>query len=599
MKPSSGKSDESKSKSCENIQQYLLSSSLHGLRYIGTTTLSAFERIFFGISFLMVFCLAAYFISNVWQKWKETPIIIGLDPSATNIKDIPFPAVTICNMNQVKKSFAKSLTAQRDKIILESICTQGDSINDEDENIEGKWTYVREFLLNASQSCDDMIQLCKFGMQRINCDESFKSVLTDEGLCCTFNAVHPKLMFNDFDQLEEDMTGEIEYSTWSPEGGYQVDTVNGKKPYPVPVPGPGSHMGLTLIINADVSNYYCSSTSSSGFKVLLHSPIETPKIANYGFFVGTGMETKVVISPKISEASDLIRKVPIQQRQCIFANEANLSYYKIYSKNNCEMECSSKTTEEACGCTLYYMPRKFTNGSKICNRKKANCYEKVLYNIASSMVEEYSCNYCLPACFEINYGREISSSKLGTGDFITAEAIKKRGDAHYIRDNLAIIHIFFIDNAYGGFTKSELIGFTEFLSNTGGLLGLFMGFSVISLIEIIYFLSLRPYCAQKRLELRRQIADERIEFHNRIYNNALRGANKTTMVGQSSVNDYYMQSEMFHKRRFCRDFYRGIISGWRFIKAKLMSCWKRIVEIHDNMRGGGEGRQQHPFPYYE
>lgn len=39
-----------------------------------------------------------------------------------------------------------------------------------------------------------------------------------------------------------------------------------------------------------------------------------------------------------------------------------------------------------------------------------------------------------------------------------------------------------------------------FLANTGGLLGLFMGFSVISIIELIYFMTFRPYCAQKRYD---------------------------------------------------------------------------------------------------
>jgi acid-sensing ion channel, other len=95
-------------------------------------------------------------------------------------------------------------------------------------------------------------------------------------------------------------------------------------------------MGLTLTLDADVANYYCSSTSSSGFKILLHSPIETPKVANFGFYVSPGLETKVVISPKISEASYLIRNVPILQRQCMFANEVNLSFYYIYSRKNCE-----------------------------------------------------------------------------------------------------------------------------------------------------------------------------------------------------------------------------------------------------------------------
>lgn len=36
------------------------------------------------------------------------------------------------------------------------------------------------------------------------------------------------------------------------------------------------------------------------------------------------------------------------------------------------------------------------------------------------------------------------------------------------------------------------------VANTGGLLGLFMGFSVVSIIELIYFMTFRPYCARVR-----------------------------------------------------------------------------------------------------
>lgn len=41
---------------------------------------------------------------------------------------------------------------------------------------------------------------------------------------------------------------------------------------------------------------------------------------------------------------------------------------------------------------------------------------------------------------------------------------------------------------------------SSFAANTGGLLGLFMGFSVVSIIELLYFMTFRPYCAQQRLE---------------------------------------------------------------------------------------------------
>lgn len=479
----------------ENVREYLLNSTLHGLRYIGTKTISRFERTFFAMAFMLVTILASYFITNIWQKWNDSPIIIGLNPVAVEGKDIPFPALTICNMNQVRKNYAEKLPDE-DKSILESVCSNKLQLNESTaDQVEGTWSVIKDFLLKAAQPCNEMLHLCKFANILQNCDEIFQSVLTDDGLCCTFNAVHPKLIFKNFDQ--NDHFESIDYDTdettsWTPEKGYQGNLLN---IYPRQVPGPGRTMGLTLILNADVENYYCSSSSSSGFKILLHSPIELPKMANFGFSVALGFETNVVIKPAISEASDIIRSVPSEKRQCLFQIESNLSYFHTYSRKNCEMECESETVEEACGCVLYYMPKR--ENSKICNRKKALCYDKVLYSIAQTSDQNHSC-ICLPACYEVNYEREISISRLGSGSFQTSEDIFFSKDPGNVQKNIAVVHIFFQDNVFRSFTKGEFIGFTEFLSSTGGLLGLFMGFSVISLIEFIYFLSIRPYCVLKR-----------------------------------------------------------------------------------------------------
>lgn len=46
--------------------------------------------------------------------------------------------------------------------------------------------------------------------------------------------------------------------------------------------------------------------------------------------------------------------------------------------------------------------------------------------------------------------------------------------------------------------RHELYGYVDFFSNTGGLLGLFIGFSVTSAIEIFYFLTLRLVCNIKK-----------------------------------------------------------------------------------------------------
>lgn len=49
---------------------------------------------------------SAYFINHVFIKWDISPVIVGINPKFKTISSIPFPALTICNMNQAKKSVA-------------------------------------------------------------------------------------------------------------------------------------------------------------------------------------------------------------------------------------------------------------------------------------------------------------------------------------------------------------------------------------------------------------------------------------------------------------------------------------------------------------
>lgn len=68
---------------------------------------------------------------------------------------------------------------------------------------------------------------------------------------------------DEFDSVNE--TGDLEPNDWTPETGFDPETK--AKTYPRPAAGPGSHMGLKVILNAMLDEYFCSSTSSVGFKV--------------------------------------------------------------------------------------------------------------------------------------------------------------------------------------------------------------------------------------------------------------------------------------------------------------------------------------------
>lgn len=50
---------------------------------------------------------AAFFIMNVYNKWSSSPMIVSINPQNMAMGNLPFPALTICNVNQAKKSVAE------------------------------------------------------------------------------------------------------------------------------------------------------------------------------------------------------------------------------------------------------------------------------------------------------------------------------------------------------------------------------------------------------------------------------------------------------------------------------------------------------------
>lgn len=208
----------------ESLKQYLMTSSLHGLKYIGATNISLVERwdfvdiiikiwngqfyiqiipvhrIFFASSFVLVLLLSGYFITDVYNKWEQSPIIITLGAKSTSVTALPFPAVTICNINKARHSVVSKFAKNSpENVLLQNFCY------DEYENISlsnkaaqeanGEWKTFKKFLTNISQPCNEMLILCRYALRTIRCMEYFETVLSDEGLCCTFNSVLPAYLY--------------------------------------------------------------------------------------------------------------------------------------------------------------------------------------------------------------------------------------------------------------------------------------------------------------------------------------------------------------------------------------------------------------------
>lgn len=75
---------------------------------------------------------------------------------------------------------------------------------------------------------------------------------------------------------------------------------------------------------------------------------------------------------------------------------------------------------------------------------------------------------------------------------------------------IARINIFFKSSGFVGHKRSELYTNTDFLANFGGLIGMFMGASLLSLIEIFYFCMLRLILILRKIPNAPEKKDEKI-----------------------------------------------------------------------------------------
>lgn len=180
-----------------HVRSYLDNSTLHGLSYIGKGSLSLVERLFFVGTFAMVCLCAAYFIAIVYDKWSASPVILTLSGRATGVTSISFPAVTICNMNQARRSVVETFANNSvEAQLLRAVCRRDPNMSSSDSGTSNQteWSVFRGFLLRVSHTCRDMLLYCWYGRRKYRCGHLFRTVLTDEGLCCTFNGVDKRYL---------------------------------------------------------------------------------------------------------------------------------------------------------------------------------------------------------------------------------------------------------------------------------------------------------------------------------------------------------------------------------------------------------------------
>ncbi|XP_015833908.2 pickpocket protein 28-like [Tribolium castaneum] len=487
------------------FREYCDCTSVHGFRYLGEKR-TLFEKIWWFIVFTICLSTCIFSIFMVYKKWEQSPVIVSFANRGTPIYKIPFPAVTICpetktnrnifNYTQIlNKKFHEENLTETENLYFEHmllICNKFYPASGSNES-----TYGEEFFDTISTIHPKFnIRQCKNQGQSYNCSQIFTPIFTEEGICFSFNMLDRSEIFRENVIHYKNFHQFNKSSSWSIESGYGSNSGIWTYPQRALLAGAKNGFSIQLISSKSNLDFLCR-MGPQGFKVLVHSPASFPTPSQEYFRVPLDQTVIAEVQPTMINTSDSVRAYSKDRRRCYFQTERYLQYFKIYNKVNCEIECLANFTLDMCGCVNFFMPR--DNSTSICSSSNLSCMneaEKILQikNLKGKLDKKKKkksvddCD-CLPLCSDLNYNIETSQSDWDWQMVFTAIGMEPFNDTY-----ISSLTIYFKSNDFITSVRNELYGPMDFVANFGGLLGLFTGFSILSLMEIIYFLTVRIFC---------------------------------------------------------------------------------------------------------
>ncbi|KAK9709687.1 Amiloride-sensitive sodium channel [Popillia japonica] len=348
---------------------------------------------------------------------------------------------------------------------------------------------VVDFYEEVAPTFEETLWVCVWQHYNETCYTLFSPILTQEGICYTFNMPDRDEIFTDEVYHHKDFLRSDRYSTgWSLENGY----IESEEDYDYPRRINGKS-GLTLLIKSlkDYHDYICQGPFQ-GFKISLHNPGEIPMFDNQFFRAPINQEVMVAIKPDMITTSSGLEDYDPHKRGCYFAKERQLRYFKEYTQQNCELECQTNITYNLCDCVSFYMPH--SEETPICGSGSTPCVNKAKSKMISDTSGSFSCD-CLPACTTLTYNVETSQAKFNWRDMLIAF---NADPDEFAGIQMTRLYFNFKGRQFMRSERYELYGMIDFLAAMGGLLGLFIGISLVSLIEVFYFLTLRLWVNLKR-----------------------------------------------------------------------------------------------------
>lgn len=418
------------SKDCARFKRYIEGSTAHGVVHIFIGK----SRIRRAIWLLIVLACGSGCLYTCIDRIRY----LASGPTATTIslhreQEIAFPAVTICNLNMLRFDYLDKLDLAKtvQAVLIDTEEGLDACIHDLNNISKGlpNITYQR-FFEEGKHELESFIIGCSYLGRNCSIDSStFVPILTRIGVCYTFNGGH---------------------------GEQQILTTSGT----------GAKLGLRLLVNVSQHEYAASPNLDAGVKIAIHRQSEPPEPDDQGIAVPTGTNAFININQQ-----NVIDETGTSCNTEVSGFKF-LQHQFNYSAAACANDCFYTQIARACNCTL---SDKYSPDSESFMSLPL-CYIKDMCCVLAQQTTAVSC-HCLPSCNTTFY--KLTSTF--PAKFFETEKLADEGH------NLLAANIFYESLSINEQVTASSYDVVSLLSEIGGQLGLFMGISIISLVEFLFW----------------------------------------------------------------------------------------------------------------
>ncbi|KAK6970755.1 acid-sensing ion channel 5-like isoform X1 [Biomphalaria glabrata] len=472
---------------------YAQNSTMHGVPSIVGSELYRGRHVFW----MFVVCVMALFLGTViyWQMsdYYNYPTVTSVDIRYVGAED--FPVITFCDQNILDHTvISKFLNDSNTAYYLAKLNEITGFYHRFARNVMSKVKIPpKNDSINTSETIPEAIQkfleILKNPRNQLYCswgDYFWKNCpctnfrLTSMGVCASVDVRKLAKSIQDNSTEHEDISG---------------------------APSVANAMrGLTFYIDVPSEEVPHRLWHLDGFKLVLHEPEEEPLPLSSGVLVEFGTTVEVEISKNVKEGLPPPFKafggsICVDTRSNSF--DSPLKRFRHYTKEACETECFINFVVDTCeGCKHFLHPGNETT----CEVSHlASCYEKAqrLYYGGSNRTK---CQCPLP-CVQSTYKAAVTTTKFRATKYFKDIQVQYN---RTLNQNVAYIHLYYSDPIVSTMRQVAIYSAEGLLGSIGGQIGLFMGFSLVTvaeMLELIFLLATRGRKLDERVKRHKETQD--------------------------------------------------------------------------------------------